>query len=107
MPPIVTSPPRSRVAIHPCRSVTARLRPVPTPAAASSVIPPSTAPATAMQPPPVFPIDVWADEKRLLADGYYVPDPFMLTTEVRDAMPVGGEESTGSFPFCPGSTLAY
>ena len=106
MPPIATSPPRARVASQLSRSVTARLRPVPTPAAASSVIPPSTAPATAVLPPPVLPMDVWADEKRLLADGYYVPDPFMLTTEVRDAMPVGREESTGSFPFCPGPTLA-
>ena len=70
------------------------------------MFPPSTAPATAVLPLPVLPMDVWADEKRLLADGYYVPDPVMLTAEVRDAIPVAREESKGSFPFFPGSTLA-
>ena len=99
--PAVKPKPRARVRFQPARSSTPRSR---------------SGPRLPVDPALASPRDVpdalkkrfgsWAETERIRADGYFVPNPTVIAPEVRDAIPVGREQSTGAFPFLPGATLA-
>ena len=99
--PVVKPKPRALVPFQPARSSTPRSR-----AGRRLPVEPALTSPRDVPDAPKKRFGSWVETERIRADGYFVPNPTAIAPEVRDAMPVGREQSTGAFPFLPGATLA-